>query len=106
MSSFVFGTKDVACDLVSVLMNVFISSRRRHTRCALVTGFQTCALPILSFLPCQHKAFIGSLLFNVRLTEQGQGGFVPGDQSGRISRNVPSATLQIGSASCRERVCQ
>src|SRR3546814_9073123 len=22
------------------------SSRRRHTRCALVTGFQTCALPI------------------------------------------------------------
>src|SRR3546814_7482531 len=24
------------------------SSRRRHTRCALVTGFQTCALPILS----------------------------------------------------------
>src|SRR3546814_5491685 len=23
------------------------SSRRRHTRCALVTGFQTCALPIL-----------------------------------------------------------
>src|SRR3546814_14054050 len=25
----------------------FFSSRRRHTRCALVTGFQTCALPIL-----------------------------------------------------------
>src|SRR3546814_8235324 len=23
------------------------SSRRRHTRCALVTGVQTCALPIL-----------------------------------------------------------
>src|SRR3546814_4204662 len=27
----------------------FFSSRRRHTRCALVTGVQTCALPI--FLP-------------------------------------------------------
>src|SRR3546814_9385838 len=26
---------------------VFFSSRRRQTRCALVTGFQTCALPIL-----------------------------------------------------------
>src|SRR3546814_17135131 len=26
---------------------VFFSSRRRHTRCALVTGVQTCALPIL-----------------------------------------------------------
>src|SRR3546814_19175459 len=25
---------------------VFFSSRRRHTRCALVTGVQTCALPI------------------------------------------------------------
>src|SRR3546814_7700932 len=24
----------------------FFSSRRRHTRCALVTGVQTCALPI------------------------------------------------------------
>src|SRR3546814_15032425 len=27
----------------------FVSSRRRHTRCALVTGVQTCALPI-----CRH----------------------------------------------------
>src|SRR3546814_5251230 len=26
----------------------FFSSRRRHTRCALVTGVQTCALPIYS----------------------------------------------------------
>src|SRR3546814_2360812 len=30
------------------LCSVFFSSRRRHTRCALVTGVQTCALPILS----------------------------------------------------------
>src|SRR3546814_9589269 len=29
----------------------FFSSRRRHTRCALVTGVQTCALPISSRLP-------------------------------------------------------
>src|SRR3546814_8987000 len=29
----------------------FFSSRRRHTRCALVTGVQTCALPISSSLP-------------------------------------------------------
>src|SRR3546814_2396623 len=35
--------------LVSFLFFVvffFFSSRRRHTRCALVTGVQTCALPI------------------------------------------------------------
>src|SRR3546814_4859979 len=30
-----------------MFMYVFFSSRRRHTRCALVTGVQTCALPIL-----------------------------------------------------------
>src|SRR3546814_8644681 len=31
----------------------FFSSRRRHTRCALVTGVQTCALPIypIAYLP-------------------------------------------------------
>src|SRR3546814_10306966 len=29
-----------------VLYLFFFSSRRRHTRCALVTGVQTCALPI------------------------------------------------------------
>src|SRR3546814_8066110 len=28
----------------------FFSSRRRHTRCALVTGVQTCALPICLLL--------------------------------------------------------
>src|SRR3546814_4706640 len=29
-----------------LVMSFFFSSRRRHTRCALVTGVQTCALPI------------------------------------------------------------
>src|SRR3546814_2285315 len=29
-----------------MMLIFFISSRRRHTRCALVTGVQTCALPI------------------------------------------------------------
>src|SRR3546814_7742309 len=33
----------------------FFSSRRRHTRCALVTGVQTCALPICLAHPC-HDA--------------------------------------------------
>src|SRR3546814_5172312 len=30
-------------------VSFFFSSRRRHTRCALVTGVQTCALPISHF---------------------------------------------------------
>src|SRR3546814_7688192 len=34
----------------------FFSSRRRHTRCALVTGVQTCALPISALV--NHQADI------------------------------------------------
>src|SRR3546814_1402727 len=37
---------------------VFLSSRRPHTRCALVTGVQTCALPI-----CMETAGYGPLGF-------------------------------------------
>src|SRR3546814_6115860 len=32
--------------MFSACVSFFFSSRRRHTRCALVTGVQTCALPI------------------------------------------------------------
>src|SRR3546814_17326678 len=35
----------------------FFSSRRRHTRCALVTGVQTCALPILLLTPAQLESW-------------------------------------------------
>src|SRR3546814_2402473 len=38
----------------------FFSSRRRHTRCALVTGVQTCALPIFSNVFEQKSAFVSS----------------------------------------------
>src|SRR3546814_9947157 len=36
------------CDECCILFGLFLffSSRRLHTRCALVTGVQTCALPI------------------------------------------------------------
>src|SRR3546814_9764239 len=36
----------------------FFSSRRRHTRCALVTGVQTCALPILNGTE-RHVTIVG-----------------------------------------------
>src|SRR3546814_6700059 len=32
--------------IIMLMLSFFFSSRRRHTRCALVTGVQTCALPI------------------------------------------------------------
>src|SRR3546814_6220314 len=34
------------------VVNIFFSSRRRHTRFALVTGVQTCALPISGSTRC------------------------------------------------------
>src|SRR3546814_6586040 len=39
------------------LLCFFFSSRRRHTRCALVTGVQTCALPIL--VRSRHHEIVG-----------------------------------------------
>src|SRR3546814_8654544 len=44
MSTFAYCC--VVCVMFSCLFLFFFSSRRRHTRCALVTGVQTCALPI------------------------------------------------------------
>src|SRR3546814_5196045 len=47
--SFVFCLKSlliICLCYVSCVFVFFFSSRRRHTRCALVTGVQTCALPI------------------------------------------------------------
>src|SRR3546814_3146388 len=37
-------------------MCFFFSTRRRHTRCVLVTGVQTCALPIFGPLLLQNTA--------------------------------------------------
>src|SRR3546814_5947416 len=39
----------------------FFSSRRRHTRCALVTGVQTCALPIFVTSP-SYVAPLGAMI--------------------------------------------
>ena len=48
-------------DLIFLLISFFFfSSRRRHTRCADVTGVQTCALPILSLPPSTHSSLCKS----------------------------------------------
>src|SRR3546814_10570937 len=49
----------------------FFSSRRRHTRCALVTGVQTCALPITSDPRVDMVAFTGSAPNGSRVAEVG-----------------------------------
>src|SRR3546814_1679803 len=43
-------------DFLYFVFVFFFSSRRRHTRCALVTGVQTCALPILNV--CEAWCFV------------------------------------------------
>src|SRR3546814_992024 len=41
-----YVSQDINFELLFVCCFFFLSSRSRHTRCALVTGVQTCALPI------------------------------------------------------------
>src|SRR3546814_1529475 len=88
---------------------VFFSSRRRHTRCALVTGVQTCALPISrsrSAVDITKAEVILGAGRGVKKREdlalleslaQALGGVVAGSRP---------LTGEIGRASCRERVCQ
>src|SRR3546814_5055260 len=51
-------------------MCFFFSSRRRHTRCALVTGVQTCALPIWT---------MAEIVFGMAVPHSGMLGQAPED---------------------------
>src|SRR3546814_8737519 len=46
---------------VFLFLTFFFSIRRRHTRCALVTGVQTCALPICKVKRCRPMRYIALL---------------------------------------------
>src|SRR3546814_10784913 len=54
MAVFFFLFLYFVCCFFSCYFFFFFSSRRRHTRCALVTGVQTCALPIYTPTPCSR----------------------------------------------------
>src|SRR3546814_4116748 len=89
----------------------FFSSRRRHTRCALVTGVQTCALPIyLSKIEAgklelwEEEVDLGSLIERCRVFIEEQAHNKGLTLTLRTTAELPG--LQIGRASCRERVCQ
>src|SRR3546814_21022249 len=64
----------------------FFSSRRRHTRCALVTGVQTCALPIS--VPVHRRGDAPSIDIVTRQTVE-RGFFVIGwDRCTRIDETL------------------
>src|SRR3546814_7106886 len=97
---------------------LFFSSRRRHTRCALVTGVQTCALPIwFAFVDMLMLAGV-LILVAVLWTWSRLQPLAPAQREAVAllqpspepeGRNAFAALWllgQIGRASCRERVCQ
>src|SRR3546814_10878966 len=113
-------------------IDFFFSSRRRHTRCALVTGVQTCALPI-SICPYRGNARNTTNPQPIKVPVQSghwaqsatgsaeggnqvgldakRGGVLPlevlrKESVSRAFRHGYLSELQIGRASCRERVCQ
>src|SRR3546814_6830171 len=97
----------------SYLVFFFFSSRRRHTRCALVTGVQTCALPIygLGGLLAVHLVLLGDL-------REAVPPYSKNSTLTAVCLATPRGTFlgfvvwasagleEIGRASCRERVCQ
>src|SRR3546814_15220259 len=86
----------------------FFSSRRRHTRCALVTGVQTCALPI-SLQQGEMLVSVASgdtVRWVIGDTSSGSGPTKRTHILVKPSLTGLSTNLQIGRASCRERVCQ
>src|SRR3546814_10001514 len=96
------------CCIVVFCFVFFCSSRRRHTRCALVTGVQTCALPIFSgprrfrrdaSLPSETEA-PGSFRLPARAA------VIRKHIDHTKGEEYMTRVSKIGRASCRERVCQ
>src|SRR3546814_6854829 len=103
----------------------FLSSRRRHTRCALGTGVQTCALPIcveaevrvrlVEQLARDHRAVKAGVLGDLanrrlkRATDDVDAAslilILAGQAFERLGRIEERGAAKIGSASCRDSVC-
>src|SRR3546814_3838452 len=104
-----------------IMLFFFFSSRRRHTRCALVTGVQTCALPIskMTGLCVRVSCRTGRKTFfyeyrppNCRhATKRNLDGISTLKEATRECRECLECRecrecRELGRASWRERVCQ
>src|SRR3546814_20851056 len=117
-----------------MLFLFFFSSRRRHTICALVTGGQTCALPICSDMmgPRRREAHQSSMTVMRKVV--GTLKLLRSAQANKVAHKLPCAgwrhkdaivcfffakfalpfmcgglavvLLSMGRASCRASVCQ
>src|SRR3546814_1514318 len=108
------------------MFEFFFSSRRRHTRCALVTGVQTCALPICwrSGAPVEKRKLsqwffkitdcADELLDALKTLDRWpekvrlmQENWIGRSSGAEIRFEIANREdRQIGRASCRDRVCQ
>src|SRR3546814_1543574 len=94
----------------------FFSSRRRHTRCASVTGVQTCALPI--WRQSYQIGLSGGMRLQVdarmrleEIPDVADCEIAVGDEIAVLRQRIAiddhlGIGREIGRASCRERVCQ
>src|SRR3546814_1390670 len=101
----------------------FFASRRRHTRCALVTGVQTCALPISDYdfvvdnadKVKTYGAEAGAtwlvmrgleVYLNLGTLKTDISQYPGSGYQGHELANAPKLTGgEIGRAPCRDRVC-
>src|SRR3546814_1715674 len=115
------------------LYGFFCSSRRPDTRCALVTGGQTCALPISAVrevaIHTMQGSYAGSISWFQNSSSQVSAHYLIRSSDGQVtqmvreynkawhvrSHNPRSIGIEhegyisnpdIGRAKCRERVCQ
>src|SRR3546814_4415876 len=85
--------------MLSFVWFFFFSSRRRHTRCALVTGVQTCALPICAAdLPAPDMDAIAAGRASIQQCPISVGGklaIIPFHHAyrGALTQNVSISTL-------------
>src|SRR3546814_2282537 len=88
-------------------LGFLFASRRRHTRCALVTGVQTCALPSsVAELTCDVPGRFVMVDHALSRMERGLVAHIEVDGPKDPTVFDTGNAQQIGRASCRERVCQ
>src|SRR3546814_5860344 len=86
----------IMCLCYLYFVSFFFSSRRRHTRCALVTGVQTCALPICRYASAAsyQRQFAEAAANNVR-----EGTLMPPEANRSEERRVGKECV----STCRSR---